>query len=181
MKLRGLILLLVFLLLSMGCFNKHRNFILHAVEPLGAEKIKYNGMYTILDNSRKDLWDNLCFYADGKVWYGYNWTYKNGIGNSWGHYQILSDSIYIQYFYFDNQNFYKRDVMELFGNIVNDSTIQVYKKRCTWCKNVYIGYDNNTEIIFPQPIQFHYKKGIKPDSSKAWFNNKKWYKQGLKK
>jgi len=135
-------------------------------------KINLSGGYyytTEFNNSQIEI--PLYFYLDGKIKYHLYW----------GHYKVTGDSIYIQYFYVDQQNLFKYNIMELFGRIISDSVIQIEKERCSWCEGVYAGFEERTELIFTEPNIFYFRKEKKPDSTQAWFNNKNWYLRSLHK
>jgi len=131
--------------------------------------IKTNGIYYINDGNKHY---NVSFYANGLC--NYYELY-------WGLFFIKNDSLMIQYFYVDQESFYKRIVIELFGTIINDTSISIYKEKCSRCKNVYFGYENKTAIVYDEPRVYTFQEQIKLDSANAWFLNKKWYKKNLRR
>ena len=88
----------------------------------------------------------------------------------WGDYTIKDDTIYIQIFNHNTQFLYKRWIFEWKGVIKNDTTIEMFSEYS------YFGKD---QFIHKPVIYGFYPTEIKPDSTKAWFNNKKWFKENL--
>jgi len=88
----------------------------------------------------------------------------------WGHYLIQEDTLIIQLFSRNNQEFFKRQVIEYKGVIQSDTSFVIISGYHYLDKHQFIN----------QPITYlFYPTNIKPDSTKAWFNNKKWYKKNL--
>ncbi|MEA1875140.1 MAG: hypothetical protein U9N51_12055 [Bacteroidota bacterium] len=176
-KINAILVILIIVMLLSSCFVNRQQFTLYEKYPFqnDSKRIKLNGGYYYIRKEKSHKFEySLIFYKDGKV--KYNLT---GL-NHWGHYKITGDSLHIEYFYVDPMNFYKYNTMELFGEIINDTTIHITKDRCDWCENVYAGYDNTTEKIFSPPRKFIFEKESKPDLTKAWFHDKNWYQEGLK-
>ncbi len=88
----------------------------------------------------------------------------------WGDYVVMNNEIKFQWFNRHNQEICKRWVFGGRGKIVNDSTIEIYLDYSTR------GDDESPNV---QCLLHFYPVAIKPDSTKAWFNNKKWYKTKL--
>lgn len=88
----------------------------------------------------------------------------------WGDFAIKNDTIIVQNFNKHNQYICKRWVFEERGRIINDTTIEIYLD--------YSYFTNDTLSKTPCVLNF-YPTTIKPDSTLAWFNNKKWYKKYL--
>lgn len=165
---RWFIIVLSFLTIFNSCVN-HKKFTIF-MDPFSMDSIslKINlsgGYYYTEEFNNSQIEIPLYLYSDGKIKYHRNW----------GHYRVTGNSIYIQYFYVDQQNFYKYNTIELFGRIMGDSAIHIDKKRCVWCEGVYAEYKEKTELLFKEPRVFYFIKGKKPDSTQCWFNNKKWY------
>ncbi len=91
----------------------------------------------------------------------------------WGDYEIKNNEIRIQTFTVSNEYFYKRFIYEEIGRIVNESTFEIYA-----CYPV-IGKD--TVLRGGVCRMKFYPTTVKPDSTKAWFNNRKWYTNNLHK
>jgi hypothetical protein len=87
----------------------------------------------------------------------------------WGQYKICNDTIVIQTFGLNDQ-MCRRSVYETRGVILNDSIIKVFSDYSYWF---------DYELIEEYNIYRLYKTEQKPDTSKAWFNNKWWYKRNL--
>jgi len=87
----------------------------------------------------------------------------------WGQYKISNDTIVIQTFGLNDQ-MCRRSVYETIGVILNDSTIKVFSDYSYWF---------DAEFIEEPNIYRLYETEHKPDSTKAWFNNKRWYKRNL--
>lgn len=158
-------------IMSTSCLTKRKNFTLYNNKEMlnMIIPIKMTGTYYVKGDYHHN---NINFYTNGLC--NYYELY-------WGFFFIHNDSLLIQYFHIDQQNFYKRNVIELYGTIINDTSISVYKEKCDWCENVYYGYNNKTEIVYDEPRIYIFREQIKPDSTQAWFINKRWYKKGLEK
>lgn len=99
-----------------------------------------------------------------------DWEYKQK--ERWGDYSIKGNEIVIQRFNRNNEELCKRSVFEEKGRILNDSTIEIYSEYSYWWK------DKLPTLYTPCILNF-YKTDTKPDSTIAWFVNKKWYKNEL--
>jgi hypothetical protein len=111
------------------------------------------------------FWDNpdsvfKCYYED--------WDFL--LKEVWGHYSIHKDSIKIQSFGHANDQLCKRSVYETVGEILNDSTLVIYSDYSYWFKS---------ELLEEPNIYGFYPTTIKPDSTKAWFNNRRWFNKYL--
>ncbi len=124
-------------------------------------------MKTIASNypEGKDFWENPeTGFDDLKAFWNYNSK------ETWGNYTINGDSIKMQKFGWNGMEFCSRSVYEMVGKILNDSTIILYSDYSFWFK-----YD----LINKPNIFGFYPTNQKPDSTKAWFNNRRWYKKDL--
>ncbi|MBN2681148.1 MAG: hypothetical protein JXR58_01460, partial [Bacteroidales bacterium] len=155
-----LIFLTIILISTNSCFVNRKHFTLHKELTFVEDnrRIKLNGGYYRIEKSRGI--QEIFLYNDGIVKYN----------SFWGHYCVLNNKLNIQYFSTDRDR-YKYDVIEMFCEIKND-TIIIWTKRCPWCKNNFVGYDNTIERHYSPPIELVFKEGEKPDSSQAWFFNK---------
>lgn len=100
--------------------------------------------------------------------------------DEWGAYVIEEDSIKAQYFVTKSVGIANTDIIEMVGYIKNDTTIVIEKELCNWCDNQFSDFKKGVRIFNP-PREYHFQPfEIKPDSSKAWFKKKKWYKKGLR-
>lgn len=88
----------------------------------------------------------------------------------WGHYIIRHDTFFAQHFYPDYDVIPPTYFLASFQAIIkNDSTLFVYHD---WSED----YKHKGEEIYKRPIRYDfYPTNFKPDSSKAWYRNKKWY------
>lgn len=99
----------------------------------------------------------------------------NGIklSEAWGDFQISGDQFIMQDFnprHWAREAFCKRWVYEVRGKVLNDSTIEIYLEHAIGPK----------DTLFDRKCVMHfYPLDSKPDSTKAWFNNKKWYREKL--
>jgi len=155
----------IIILSATSCFTNRKHFMLFR-ELTHEIPFKTNGMYY---QKNANEHHNLVFYKNGLC--NYHELY-------WGVYKVENESMHIQFFYIDQQNFYRKNVIDLFGKIINDTTVSIKLKKCIWCKNVYHGYDDKTEITFEPERQYFFKNQSKPDSTQAWFLNKKWFLKG---
>lgn len=90
----------------------------------------------------------------------------------WGCYAIQSDTIIIQVFNRNNMEFFKRQVNEFWGVIISDTSFLLLSGYN------YLDKYQFQFLVEPVTYQF-YPTQLKPDSTKAWFNNKRWYKNNL--
>ncbi len=90
----------------------------------------------------------------------------------WGQYAIICDSIIIQEFTKNNQEFFNHWVIESKGIILSDTTFEISSSYS------YLGKDTLSKVT--QLYKF-YPTTIKPDSSKTWFIDKSWFKKSLHK
>ena len=144
--------------------------------------IKVNGVYI----PEKGYGHPFFFFKDGSiVWKGWASDFRQNrirdmkdtqfhkIYSSkeyWGHYSISYDTIFIQAFNRNSEYLYKRWIFEFIAVIQNDTSFLLLSE---------FSYQGKYQFI-DQPIQYHfYHTDIKPDSTKAWFNNKKWFKENL--
>jgi len=123
-------------------------------------KMQILGSYFIesWENSNKKIHD----YLKGSIYY----NSKDG----WGHYYINGDSIFLQYFNRNGDEFYKRWIFEMNGNIITNSMIQISSDYSTLGNDAF-----NSNI----GIYKFYDYENKSDSTKAWFIKKKWYRNNL--
>ena len=154
-----------------GCFNHHNNFTIPKEKYTSNDetKIKIENCFFVTEDDRAYI-DTIIMFQDGKVLLD---------EVQWGHFILYQDSLYIQFFHYDVQNFYVRDAIELFCTVKTANSIECYKERCEWCKKAYAGWKSGARDYHP-PILYTRQTGLKPDSSKAWFHTKKWYKKQLK-
>lgn len=167
--------------------NKKREFVTHKLPIFNEQKernFNTNGVY-IPENNIKGR--SIFFYKNGSVKLGnyiennqkkcddmiseihsyYNFFSDEG----WGHYTIADDTIVIQAFNNWNLEFiYKRWIIELTGLIQDDSSFILISK---------YSYHGKDEFI-NEPIRYNLCTiDVKPDSTIAWFVNKKWFKKNL--
>ena len=144
-------------------------------------RIKTNGVYVSISN--KDGKRGFYLYKNGlyhSEYFGDNfWNspqkalskrkpYYN-LSKNFGQFQIYDDTINIQNFYSNNNEFFRKQLIHYRGLILNDSTIKIL----SWFGN------DNVEILTEPMIYRFYKSSDKPDSTKAWFLNKKWYQKNV--
>jgi hypothetical protein len=144
--------------------------------------IKTDGIYVPKENNGSVFY----FYDNGSVkWEGWTNNFwqnpakkieniQNGYfyisKEYWGQYSINNDSILIQIFIKNNEKIITRWIFEYEGIILNDSSFILYS-----CFS-YLGKDN---FIDKSEEYAFYKTITKPDSTKAWFNNRRWFKKDL--
>jgi hypothetical protein len=88
----------------------------------------------------------------------------------WGHFTVVGDSIVIQIFSRNLINYCIRTVLEYRGKILNDSAVLI--------SSMY-SYVDAATLDSSRSIFRFYLTNLKPDSSCAWFNDKKWYRRNL--
>jgi hypothetical protein len=202
-----IVILMVALVTS--CVSIHRHFTLYKEKPFlskndiidlsgvfigKVEKLKnhYSVMYLYHDGSMiintyvlktvrgEEFWNNVPQYLAKEL------NQLQAVPPNWnrltGHFIIRGDSIHIEYFITQDQYWLKRNSIENFGILKNDSLIVLVSKKCEWCHKSY--YQGGSEFLDgpydpPKVYQFYYAS-YKPDSSKIWFKRKRWYKIGLR-
>lgn len=183
-KINIIVLLFLLIIVFSSCFNqkKHFKIIRIPVKEDRSKNFKKNGVYI----SNQEKGSALFFFENGFTkWSG--WTnnfiedkvnnfkdieeFNNNFQKEyWGHYAIKNDTIIIQEFNHNNEEIYKRSISERHGLIINDSTIVILSWDSYW-GNYQLPQDPMKYIFYPT--------NSKPDSTKAWFNNKRWYKKNL--
>lgn len=187
-----LIAKLFLLLFMMSCFipiTDRKNFRAYKQEIFqGSNKfrLRFDGIYVSTNSSGA-----LAFYSDGKVksigsalpkgsvfwsnpkkevqklYSGYIFD-DNEI---WGEYHIINDTPYSESFGLNYTEFIVRQFFIKNGQLLSDTTFAVNSS-----KNTHY----NIEFIKDGPNVFRfYKTKLKPDSTKVWYQNKRWYKKGL--
>jgi len=101
-------------------------------------------------------------------YYSSDWRYY--YEEDWGQYSINYDTLTIQVFNRNNQEFFKRQVIEDKCLIINDSSFVLFSSiNCLY----------NMQFVKEPVIYKFYPTELKPDSTIAWFNDKKWFKENL--
>lgn len=90
----------------------------------------------------------------------------------WGDFEIKDGIFRSQVFTLNNERSCKRYIIENIGQIIDDSTIEMYYEFDTRADEEY--------FMGRYRLKF-YQTYVKPDSSKAWFAKRKWYREGLHK
>lgn len=188
MKVLNCFVLVVLSIICVSCFvlpNSKKGFDVYKKEitqEANVFKINTNGVYLPVNQIVVPFF----FFENGSVeWYGWadDFRLKPTIDsdfnkfhriyssrNFWGHFRIHNDTIIIQAFSRNNQEFFKRYVVEFKGVIKSDTSFVLLSG--------YNYHDKRQFIDKPITYQF-YPTALKPDSTKAWFNNKRWFKKGL--
>jgi hypothetical protein len=126
------------------------------------------------------------FFKDGSItWYTWGIDFRQNCYDAlekspflessiskeyWGHYTIKNDTIVIQVFNRVGDFIYKRWIFEFTGLIQNDSSFILVSEYSYFTKDQFI----------EKPIPYYYcPTKIKPDSTKAWFNDKQWFRENL--
>jgi len=191
------LLLFIVAILIVSCVSFHQkfNYYKESVRIVGSSSIRTDGIYFIYKKSFSHApTQYLIFYTDGKVYVNFYhvidenkfWlnpskntdTIENKFGNSylynetWGHYIIRGDSLNIQFFHRNNGSWIIRNITKYFCIIQNNSTLAIYREE--WTKDA--GYYNVTELNYNPSVKYKFfQTSFKPDSSKTWFNTRKWY------
>ncbi|TCN52473.1 hypothetical protein D0809_00050 [Flavobacterium circumlabens] len=133
----------------------------------------YNNGLCLPNSQDKNFWKNPKYYLDEEynrmVKYQEKYKIKPDV---FGQYSISNDTICFQVFGANNNEFFRRWVIEDKGIIVNDSTIKLFSS---------YSYLRKIELLDKPKTLLFYKMEIKPDSTKLFYKNKKWYKKGLHK
>lgn len=178
--LRRLFIVLSFFL-TVSCFNKTSNFIIYKEPPFkNGEKmcVKIDGMYL-------GKYDSYFFYSNGLVKIVFidssevskhDWTKKNKASSRldkhdeyWGHYICDGNDLMLQIFNKHNQEFYKRQIITKKIRVINDSTLSLYSSK----------WKTDINLMKEERILNFYKTNNKPDSTRIWFINKRWYKENV--
>jgi len=89
----------------------------------------------------------------------------------WGDYGSSGNKIRIQVFARNNEYLCKRFIYDNAGQEINDSTIEIYFSYSAIGKDTMLN-GQTCRLKF-------YSTKTKPDSTRAWFNNRKWYRRKL--
>jgi len=196
--LKAFIFITVIILTS--CVNLHKRFT-YFREPIKCNNsvdVRIDGIYFAVPGQESDK--GMVFYSNGMVYiytrhindaelfwlnpskymryeFPKQFCYNRLKKDLWGHYIIRNDSIFIQYFHRNIDYWLKRNVTDLYGIIKGNTNIVIYKEK--WTKDA--GYHSEPlEITYNPPISYKFfQADFKPDSTSAWFNNKKWYKNEI--
>ncbi len=181
---------------------RHNNFNAYKYKPLLSlkDEAKTAGIYFVTNYSTKGYFESPTFfylYKDGSVW-GSNtvglstvpeqdfWKTPrayldkmnfNTAENS-GHFLIRENKIQIEVFAISPGDFFTKNTIKFEGQLKNDSTILLTKEICNWCIHHVREYPKTGIKDIKEEYKF-YSTSIKPDSSKIWFKNTKWYKRGV--
>ncbi|GIL21544.1 MAG: hypothetical protein BroJett042_00570 [Bacteroidota bacterium] len=205
MKKLGLCILILIIINS--CVSIHENFSLFESSPSinGKSELKIHGIYIRDEAERTNQYNYLYLFEDGSVLFGSNLIastdkdfflderhklietkgYESANGyfndNLAGHFTLKGDSIFIQYFITQYQQFILRNSIDVFGVITKDSNIVLIRKECSWCnKKYYQGGGSDINKKYDPPIAYRfYETSTKPDSSRIWFKRKRWYKKNV--
>lgn len=185
MRIRILLIIIITLGLA-SCFNKISDFYvskLPLVEPSREIPLKLNGVYI----SREKYGSVFYLFKDGSCkWAGWgtsccptepvkietienDWLFTTKKVH-WGQYAIIGDSIIIQDFSKNNQEFFNHWIIEHKGRILNDTTFEIFSSYS------YLGKDTLSK---ESKLYRFYPTAIKPDSSKTWFAGRNWFKKSL--
>jgi hypothetical protein len=98
--------------------------------------------------------------------------YKRALSNKpnelWGEYSIHNNKIWYDYFTFNKQEFFVRQIIHAEDFMLSDTAFVINSEIATF---------ENYELV-SKPIYFRfYKTNLKPDSTYAWYLNRRWYKQ----
>lgn len=191
------------------CAKVNTTFIEQSISDIESydESLIFNGLYVAVNLEQKHPTDHFYFYKNKmcytplhskniyeSFWHDPQFTLGTLIGENathykgmtgWGHFRVLKDSILIQVFktYYVLPSISKKGVIELRGEIINDSLISISEERCSWCYNEIEGnsirnHDSSTIKKFNPPIEYRFHPTLyKPDSTEAWFFHKKWYQE----
>ena len=160
------------LVLSFSSCSYRSSFTLYKQNPIHktSKSLKTDGVFT---NTNKEFTDSLYFYLDGTMGLS---SFGYGMNTlPIGHYILKEDSLVGQYFGRDAGGSGRRYIYEIYGKIINDSTLIIYAEKCDFCVGVYAGWNKSPYIYYNPPLEFNYSKAAKADSSKAWFKKRKWY------
>lgn len=173
---------LLFFSCGLGFINR-KGFTVYKnpITGIQSTKIKTDGVFVSIDQQRGIR--GFYLYRNGLYHYEY---FKNNFWDSpqkelncrkffyvksddYGQYQILNDTIHIQDFYSNNNNFFRKNLINYKGLILNDSIIKIF----SW-------YTKDNDNFLDEPITYKfYKLSEKPDSTQAWFLNNKWYQKNV--
>ncbi|MCX6272681.1 MAG: hypothetical protein NTU44_15980 [Bacteroidetes bacterium] len=181
------------IIMIVSCVNIHSNFTCYKVPPF-IEKdtisIKIDGKYIVnsldekyfvLDKYFKSVKINypgkeFYLYKDGSFYIEYGGVL--GYKENWGCYIVRSDSIFIQFFIRQSDSWMKRNTIELYGLVKKDSII-IFKQ----INNLGEGTSGlNPEILnySPPAAYYFFRTEYKPDSTIAWYKQRRWYKNWAK-
>lgn len=124
-----------------------------------------NGMVKTLSIEKKQFLADFDFNVDrlSNKSDGYTEEY-------WGHYFTKGDSLTIQRFNRLFSNIYKRKMIEYQAILIDSETIKIVRA---------FSVDDKKQFIDKPIMLSYYKTKTKPDSSKAWFLEEKWYRDSI--
>lgn len=149
-------------------------------------RLRYDGIYVSVNSSGA-----IAFYADGKqqtlgsalprgaeFWSDPDGGmedivkgYKYDPDEIWGDYNIKNDTFYSEGFGLNYTELIVRQFFIEKGVLLNDTTLVINSNRNT---------HYNIEFVKGEPNIFRfYKTKLKPDSTKIWYLNKRWYKKSV--
>ncbi|HEV8084422.1 MAG TPA: hypothetical protein VGP55_14540 [Chitinophagaceae bacterium] len=97
---------------------------------------------------------------------------KDKLIGRWGCYKIMKDILEAKVFIHDPSRLKSRIPEDWEMKVINDNKILLEKKICRRCKNQYIQYFGESEIIYNPKLEYDFVYAAKPDSSEAWFKKK---------
>ena len=180
------IVLILLFLAGCGVLNKVEDFTVYKesiVEVRRQIPLRIDGVYLTIDDKALPM----VFYKNGYFKRIVQWhdssVWKNpdkfldialskpglNVGEGWGQYKLFHDTIVSQRFNKFGEGIYKRWVFEDSLKILNDTTLKLFSTHTYWGK-----YPNKSPVIFR-----FFPTDSKPDSTKAWFRDKNWFKKGL--
>jgi hypothetical protein len=117
-------------------------------------------------------------FIDSSYISNYNWNSNKTIKGSgrfddfeenWGHYKCDGKDLTMQIFNNHNQEFYTRQIITEKIRIINDSTLSLYSSK----------WKSEENFMKEERILNFYKTNNKPDRTRIWFINKRWYKENV--
>lgn len=99
---------------------------------------------------------------------------KTNVMGTPGHFAIRDSILTLELFTISPGDFFTMNTIRFEGTVKDDSTILLTKEICRWCIQHVRGYPKSGIKSLNEEYKF-YPTSIKPDSSKIWFKNSKWY------
>lgn len=171
------------MLILQSCVNKIKDFTVYKIPKVVGNESKIMNLsgiyvssndnppaYFFYDNGMvKTVGLNQFKKVNSKIYFDNYYDCKE----NWGHYFIEGNNITIQKFNKHNEEIFKRWIIEEKGIILNDTTIILYTRKSFWANQINSEEKMDSILLILKPVN------IKPDSTQAWFLNKKRYRKNV--
>ena len=187
-------LFFAYIIFSFSACTYHKEFTNYRKKTFDGREIRMDGIYYAdkPDSTNRLPFRYLLFYKDGSSYNGNDnsaihiertWStllfdsvylpfWQRSMFSDWGSFITRGDTVIIQYFIRLSSDLSSRVVTDTY-RILSDSKLQLIQKEIPIPDTVFKYFPSIEYEFHPYPQ--------KPDSSKAWFKHRKWYKKNLSK